>query len=83
MAKQITRTKDMSINASGFQVEKSRQLIIREFNSKIDRLSEQLYICLKNGKIDVQSTDNKKIVSMLVKLKGSNEQEFRRVQSMM
>lgn len=43
----------MSINASGFQVEKSRQLIIREFNSKIDRLSEELYICLKNGKIDV------------------------------
>ena len=40
----------------------------------MDRLSEELYICLKNGKIDVESPDNKKIVATLVKLKGSNEE---------
>ena len=46
----------------------------------MDKLSEQIYLPLKMGKIDSQNPDYKKLQNFMTKLKKTNESDHTKLQ---
>ena len=80
--KESVQTKDFTLGKEGSvgKSDKVRQMSLKEFSVKMDRLNEEIFITIKMGRIDTGNPDHKKMLNFMSKLKNSSEEEFKNLQ---